>query len=48
MNSWQFIDIIKWISDIDKSGLIIGVYKRITDIDKWITDIDNSIIDIDK
>jgi len=42
------MDIIKWNTDINKSGLIIDIYKWITDIDKWITDIDNSIIDIDK
>jgi len=47
-NRQLLMDIIKWITDINKSGLIIEINKWITDIDKWITDIDNSIIDIDK
>jgi len=34
------MDIIKWITDINQSGLIIDINKWITDIDKWITDID--------
>jgi len=42
------MDIIKWITDINISGLITDIYKWITDTDKWITDIDNSIIDIEK
>jgi len=42
------MNIIKWITNINKSGLISDIYKWITDIDKWITDIDNSIFDIDK
>jgi len=45
-NRQLLMDIIKWITDINKSGIIIDIYKWITDIDKWINDIDNSIIDI--